>query len=181
MRREIAALAAITLAVSILAACGVETSEVSMPPANTELPADTALEDWSAENAQTLRELSGLLGMTDGESAAVLGGGEQNLAGDGTTLIGRIYTAELFGETVKPTTMYDASGRVSTVSVYLAGTESSLYYNALENAYGEPSDASAAAGESGSTWVSWDMDGARLKLIQGYGICSLEISAAPAE
>ena len=51
MRREIAALAAITLAVSMLAACGVETSEVSMPPANTELPADTALEDWSAENA----------------------------------------------------------------------------------------------------------------------------------
>ena len=116
-----------------------------------------------------------LVGMTDEESADALGGGEQNIAADGKTLIGRVYSAELFGEEVAPGTTYDAEGVVNGVSIYLAGADSAPYEEALTDLYGEPSDASEGQSESGSTWQDWSVDGHTVRLYQSYGLCSLEV------
>ena len=106
-----------------------------------------------------------------------LGGGEENIAGDGETLIGRIYSVELFGEQTEPSTAYDGSGKVSVVSIYLSGAESEPYYEKLVELYGEPDESSEGeASESGATWESWNIDGAQLRLVQSYGLCTLELT-----
>ncbi len=176
MKRIIAALAVITLAAAMLAACGTETAEVTMPPASA--PAqESAPPEAASETGRTIAECIALLGKTDAESADALGGGEENIAADGETPIGRVYSATMFGEEVEPSTMYDASGKVAAVSIYLSKPDGSAYQAELESIYGEPADSSDEIGESGSTWVSWYVDGVSLRLIQGYGLCSLEISA----
>lgn len=179
MKREVAALAAITLAVSLLAACGVETPEVSLPPEDM-APVSAPAADIS-ETERVLGECFKLLGTTDGESADALGGGAANIAADGETLIGRVYTVTLFGGEVELSSSYDASGRVGAVSAYLPQPDGSEYRAELTDIYGEPALVSGGAGEGGSTWVGWDIDSARLRLIQGYGLCSLEISAIPVQ
>ena len=168
MKRELAAIAAITMAVCLLAACGVDTADVSLPPvsptAQEESPEPTAAEPVQTpdstpdQTSANLSECFSLIGMDDAQSAGVLGGGEQNIAADGETLIGRIYETELFGETVKPGTSY---------------------LEQLTGLYGEPTGESDGTSESGSTWLCWDMDGIRLTMYQSYGLCSLEITAVP--
>ena len=88
MKRELAAIAAITMAVCLLAACGVDTADVSLPPvsptAQEESPEPTAAEpvqtpDSTADQTSAnLSECFSLIGMDDARSAGVLGGGEQN-------------------------------------------------------------------------------------------------------
>lgn len=68
MKREVAALAAITLAVSLLAACGVETPEVSLPPEDM-APVSAPAADIS-ETERVLGECFKLLGTTDGEGSS---------------------------------------------------------------------------------------------------------------
>ncbi len=189
MKRELAAIAAITMAVCLLAACGVDTADVSLPPvsptAQEESPEPTAAEpvqtpDSTADQTSAnLSECFSLIGMDDARSAGVLGGGEQNIAADGETLIGRIYETELFGETVKPGTSYGADGKVTSVSIYLSDPDGEVYLEQLTGLYGEPTGESDGTSESGSTWLCWDMDGIRLTLYQSYGLCSLEITAVP--
>ena len=112
------------------------------------------------------------------ESADALGGSEQNIAADGETLIGRIYSAELFGESVEPGTTYGDDGKVNSVSIYLAGTDAAAYAEVLTRLYGEPAGESDGVSESGSTWQDWTVEGARVRLYQSYGLTSLEITAA---
>ena len=176
------------MSVCLLAACGVDTAEVSLPPSPTaaqETPGATA--EPSAEptensadsqTAAVLAECISLLGMDDAESAGALGGSEQNIAADGETLIGRIYSAELFGESVEPGTTYGDDGRVNSVSIYLAGTDAAVYAEVLTRLYGEPVGESDGVSESGSTWQDWTVEGARVRLYQSYGLSSLEITAA---
>lgn len=178
MKRIIAALALITLAVCLLAACGVDTADVTLPPSSSPAASPEAEPTPSSTpnpDAQVLAECMSLVGMTDEESADALGGGEQNIAADGKTLIGRVYSAELFGEEVAPGTTYDAEGVVNSVSIYLAGADSAPYAEALTDLYGEPSDASEGQSESGSTWQDWSVDGHTVRLYQSYGLCSLEL------
>lgn len=188
MKRVLVILAAITMSVCLLAACGEDTAEVSLPPSPTaaqETPETTA--EPSAEptensadsqTAAVLAECISLLGMDDAESAGALGGSEQNIAADGETLIGRIYSAELFGESVEPGTTYGDDGRVNSVSIYLAGTDAAVYAEVLTRLYGEPAGESDGVSESGSTWQDWTVEGARVRLYQSYGLSSLEITAA---
>ena len=62
---------------------------------------------------------------------------KENIAADGETLIGCIYSAELFGEETEPSTVYDAEGKVSSVSIYLAGAEAGPYAERLTERIGE--------------------------------------------
>ena len=132
----------------------------------------------AAQPAAVLAECISLLGMDDAESAGALGGSEQNIAADGETLIGRIYSAELFGESVEPGTTYGDDGRVNSVSIYLAGTDAAVYAEVLTRLYGEPVGESDGVSESGSTWQDWTVEGARVRLYQSYGLTSLEITTA---
>lgn len=103
---------------------------------------------------------------------------KENIAADGETLIGCIYSAELFGEETEPSTVYDAEGKVSSVSIYLAGAEAGPYAERLTELYGKP-DADSAGGstESGSSWEVWKTEHGQIKLLQSYGLCTLEITA----
>ena len=89
MKRIIAALALITLAVCLLAACGVDTADVTLPPSSSPAASPEAEPTPSPTpnpDAQVLAECMSLIGMTDEESADALGGGEQNIAADGKLL-----------------------------------------------------------------------------------------------
>ena len=93
MKRVLVILAAITMSVCLLAACGVDTAEVSLPPSPTaaqETPGATAEpsvepteNSADSQTAAVLAECISLFGMDDAESAAALGGSEQNIAADG--------------------------------------------------------------------------------------------------
>ena len=89
---------------------------------------------------------------------------KENIAADGETLIGCIYSAELFGEETEPSTVYDADGKVSSVSIYLAGAEAGA-------------DSAGESTESGSSWEVWKTEHGQIKLLQSYGLCTLEITA----
>ena len=83
---------------------------------------------------------------------------KENIAADGETLIGCIYSAELFGEETEPSTVYDAEGKVSSVSIYLAGAEAGPYAERLTELYGEPdADSAGESTESGSSWEVWKL------------------------
>ena len=69
-----------------------------MEPEETPEPSDAT--------AENLSECLALLGKDDEAAKDALGGGEENIAGDGETLIGRIYSVELFGEQTEPSTAY---------------------------------------------------------------------------
>lgn len=169
MKRELAYLALIILAVCLTASCGVETAEVSLPPesaASHEPDGDLAL----------LYDCAALIGMDDAESAGMLGGGEQNYAAGGEILIGRIYSAELFGEEVAPSTSCGPDGLVDSVSIYLSGTDAAAYAERLCALLGEPTGQSGGVSEGGGSWTEWIIGGARLRLHESLGLCSLEIS-----
>lgn len=187
MKREVAAIAAITAAVCLLASCGVDTPEVSLPPANPTAqvspePSDAGNEVTETpyeETGRILDECLALIGMSDEESASMLGGGEQSFAADGKTLIGRVYSAEIFGESVKPGTSYDEEGRVNGVSIYLGEPDDTKYAEALTALYGEPDEVNGGDNEGGNEWMDWYVDGVQLRLYQGYGLCSISINAVP--
>lgn len=178
MKAIIVSLAAALIALMLLAACGTETAVVSMPPADTEAPSDAPTEaPAESGDMDTLNECLALLGMDDETAKDALGGGEENFAADGETLIGRLYATEMFGEKVEPSTMYDGDGRVIAVSIYLSGEKAEPYVESLTAAYGEPDEASdGASSESGATWQIWKTDAGQIKLIQSYGLCSLELA-----
>lgn len=70
-----------------------------------------------------LAALADLLGKTDEEAALLLGGGEENRTADGSYLVGRNYTAELFGSTCPVYSSYDEDGRVFMVLAELNGMD----------------------------------------------------------
>ena len=183
MKRELTAIAAITLALCLFTACGADTADVSLPPEPTAAPTQTpAVTDTPVETANpdraVLDECMALVGMDDAASADALGGGELNIAADGETVIGRIYACELFGERVEPSTAYDADGKVGSVTIYLAEPEGDGYLESLTALYGEHTGESEGTSESGSSWVCWDIDGVWLRLVQSYGLCTLDMSPA---
>lgn len=174
MKRELAYLALIILAVCLMASCGVETAEVSLPPESA--PAESAASPGPDGDLALLRDCAALLGMDDAESAGMLGGGEQNYAAGGEILIGRVYSAGLFGEEVAPSTSYGPDGLVDGVSIYLSGTDAAAYAECLSALLGEPEGQSGGVSEGGGVWTEWRIEGARLRLHGSLGLCSLEIS-----
>lgn len=187
MKTTIKTIITAVLAMVLLAACGVEdedtpeptpTAPVETAPVETEPVEPEETPEPSDATAENLSECLALLGKDDEAAKDALGGGEENIAGDGEALIGRIYSVELFGEQTEPSTAYDGSGKVSVVSIYLSGAESEPYYEKLVELYGEPDESSEGeASESGATWESWNINGAQLRLVQSYGLCTLELTA----
>lgn len=191
MKSKFVFIASAILSISLLAACGTDTTDASQPPVeptdeqelvepSVEPTADeSTVPDAGEENATAanLAECLKLLGMDDAAAKDMLGGGTENMAADGETMIGRIYSVELFGEQTEPSTMYNED-KVAGVSIYLAGEDSAPYSEQLKAIYGEPDETSdGASSESGSTWECWNTEDGQIKLIQSYGLCSLELTA----
>ena len=98
MKTTIKTIITAVLAMVLLAACGVEDEDTPEPTPTAPEPSDAT--------AENLSECLALLGKDDEAAKDALGGGEENIAGDGETLIGRIYSVELFGEQTEPSTAY---------------------------------------------------------------------------
>ena len=106
----------------------------------------------------------------------MLGGGEENIAGDGTTKIGRIYHVELFGETIEVGTLYDENERVMDVIMQLEKGDVDTYANELISLYGEPMSSDDELSEGGATWKTWNVQDATIQLYKQSGLVSLEIT-----
>ena len=191
MKKVIAMLLVICMACISLAACG--SQEASQPMTSPASPAasaapetptaqestDVETEDGAENETKTApEECAKLIGLDDTAAAEMLGGGQENVAGDGVTLIGRIYKANIFGEDVEISSAYDDNGLVDNVTFMLSDPEASVYCEQLEEIYGESSDSQDTPSESGATWQEWSKDGFVIRLWQMYGLTSIEIRAA---
>lgn len=191
MKKLITLLLVVTMAALPLTACGQSSDKED----NTAAPTVTsAPETWEAEESPAaeaggeveqemdtkavLDECMKLIGMEDAEAAEMLGGGEKNIAVDGTSLIGRIYKGSIFDEDVEISTVYDGNGQVCSVSAMLSNPDASVYAEGLMEIYGEPDASNDTPSESGATWQEWAVDGVNIRLWQMYELASIEISAA---
>lgn len=181
-----------SMAILSLAACGsgeaAQPTESPAAPVASSAPETPVVEESPAAEAEgeaeqesgtkaVLDECMKLVGMDDASAAEMLGGGEENIAGDGTTLIGRIYKGNIFDEDVEISTAYDVNGLVYSVSFTLSNPDAAIYADQLKEIYGEPSASEDTASESGATWQEWTVDGINIRLWQMYELASIEISA----
>ncbi len=191
MKKLITLLLVVTMAALPLTACGQSSDKED----NTAAPTVTAApETWEAEESPAaeaggeveqemdskavLDECMKLIGMEDAEAAEMLGGGEKNIAVDGTSLIGRIYKGNIFDEDVEISTVYDGNGLVCSVTAILSNPDAAVYAERLMEIYGEPDASNDTPSESGATWQEWTEDGINIRLWQMYELASIEISAA---
>lgn len=126
----------------------------------------------------SLEECFLLIGKDDAAAAELLGGGKENIAGDGVTKIGRIYSLKLFGEEIEVGTLYDENNCVYMITIQLGNPDASVYAEQLNKIYGEP-DTTDTPSETGATWESWNIGDVQLRLYQGYELSSLEIMKIP--
>lgn len=151
-----------------------ESTDAAASSGETEDSSDT---DAALEETQnTLEELADMVGKSDDDTAGMLGGGEVNMASDGTTQIGRIFTVQLFGETVEAGTLLDEAGNVSTVTMQLENPDASVYEEQIVSIYGEPSSSSDEPSEGGATWKDWTVNGTLMRLYQQYELSALEFT-----
>ena len=193
MKKAIAMLLILSLAILTLTACGsgeaVQPTESPAVPAASAAPETPAVEESPAAEAEgeaeqesntkaVLDECMKLIGMDDTAAADMLGGGEKNIAVDGTSLIGRIYKGNIFDEDVEISTVYDGNGLVCSVTAILSNPDAAVYAERLMEIYGEPDASNDTPSESGATWQEWTEDGINIRLWQMYELASIEISAA---
>lgn len=92
----------------------------------TEAETTTEVETVHQEEGGTLKEVADLLGMMDGETKSMLGGGEENWTEDRSVYIGRIFQAEVYGETYPVYTSCSREGVVESVSMKIVNGERSV-------------------------------------------------------
>lgn len=89
----------------------------------TETETTTEVETVHQEEGGTLKEVADLLGMMDSETESMLGGGEENWTEDRSVYIGRIFQAEVYGETYPVYTSCSREGVVESVSMKIVNGE----------------------------------------------------------
>ena len=161
-----------------MVACGMDTAAVQ-PQATPDAVIGEEQEPVLDDTQVNLEACIGLIGKDDASAASLLGGGIENIAGDGVTRIGRIYSVNLFGEQTEAGTIYDGDGYVCAVTAQLENPDAAVYGEILRSSYGEPSESSAVISEGGATWEAWNIGDCQLRLYQQYGLSSLEITRLP--
>lgn len=132
MKKKLLLVAITSLILVFVAGCDSDTSATQAQTDsaetivdNTTAEADASLKKSSVATDVTkenLEECLSIMGKDDESAASLLGGGKENIAADGATLIGRTYTVRLFGEEAAVATMYDENG---CVSIYYCGIKES--------------------------------------------------------
>ena len=89
----------------------------------THLAEPTEKEKKTVQGGSSLEDLAALLGMQDSETESLLGGGEENWTEDHSFYIGRIYQAEMYGETYPVYTTCSSQGIVDSVSLRIVSGE----------------------------------------------------------
>ena len=161
-----------------MVACGTDTAAVQ-PQATPDAVIEEEPEPVLDDTRKNLEACIDLIGKDDASAASLLGGGIENIAGDGVTRIGRIYSVNLFGEETDAGTIYDENGYVCGVTAQLENPDAAVYGEILRSFYGEPSESSAVISEGGATWEAWNIGDCQLRLYQQYGLSSLEITRLP--
>lgn len=191
-------LTTITLALMLvlcLAACGtaapeapVQTAPATEAPVET-APAAEATEAPETEDEQTgLADIEALLGMTDEESSAYFGGGEENWTADKSFYIGRSFDIELNGKAVVLHTSCDNDKLINSVSIWLndesqpATEDDAESWVAYLNAYaGSEAEYDGTSSESGSKVWRWKLDETFMALHWTGDILSLSMNPAVGE
>lgn len=159
-----------------------ESTVIMQEEKNTETDIEQGSMEHS-ENAQddtrrNLEDCFALIGKDDTDASGLLGGGKENIAGDGVTMIGRIYSVKLFGEETEVGSLYDENNCVYIITMQLKNPDASVYAEQLQKIYGKPITADTPS-ETGSTWKSWNIGNIQLRLYQEYELTSLEITKIP--
>lgn len=149
----------------------------------TDIEPESVKKSEHTENApddtqRNLEECFTLIGKDDIAAAGLLDGGKENIAGDGVTKIGRIYSVKLFGEETEAGSLYDENNCVYTITMQLKNPDASVYAEQLQKIYGEPITDDTPS-ETGATWKSWNIGDIQLRLYQEYELTSLEITKRP--
>lgn len=189
MKKKLLLVAITSLILVFVAGCDSDTSATQAQTDsaetivdNTTAEADASLKKSSVATDVTkenLEECLSIMGKDDESAASLLGGGKENIAADGATLIGRTYTVRLFGEEAEVATMYDENGCVSIITVELKNPDASVYSEKLKELYGEPTEINDIQSEGGATWESWNIEELQIRLYQQYELSTLEITAMP--
>lgn len=143
----------------------------AQPSAQDDTPAQTTPKPIDP-TAKSLSACLHMLGMADEDAAKVLGGGTEIHTPNGQFLLGRVYTAQMFSETAKFSTLYNSDAKVSKVNIQLQNTDKSVYEPQITALYGEPS----ARNDEGGT-VTWTTDRGTMVLMQQENRCILEMTA----
>ena len=92
----------------------------------TDTPGAESETEQGTDPQAALKELAGLLGMQDEQTAGLFGGGEENRTEDKSFYIGRIYEVEMGGTVYPVYTSCDENNVVNSVSIWLSDGERSV-------------------------------------------------------
>lgn len=166
----------IFLSVSLLCGYGA----VSPISANNVLSASTPIQAAAhtalRQTRDSIRQGLLLLGADDNFANQCIPGSTKNYASDGSTLIGRIYSLPLFGETAQAGTLYDANGKTNVVTIPLASPQAKPYSKVMRELYGAPTAVQNTPSEGGATWEEWTLGKNNIRLYQEYGLSTLELT-----
>lgn len=166
----------IFLSVSLLCGYGA----VSPISANNALLTSTPIQAEAhtalRQTRDSIRQSLLLLGEDDNFANHCIPGSTKNYASDGSTLIGRIYSLPLFGETAQVGTLYDANGKTNVVTIPLASPQAEPYSKVLRKLYGTPTAVQNTPSEGGATWEEWTLGKNNIRLYQEYGLSTLELT-----
>lgn len=162
----------VAVSMALLAGCSNETASVettSKAETQTEtgsIPAETLTEAQTIADSDSLSSIAQLLGMKDEDTKAMLGGSEENWSADHSFYIGRIFQANLYGETIPVYTTCREDGIVDSVSMHLVSGERKVtdeevaqWTERLTQHTGTSAYEESASSEGGSKDRTWRKDG----------------------
>ncbi len=162
----------VAVSMALLAGCSNETASVettSKAESQTEtdsVPAETLTEAQTIADSDSLSSIAQLLGMKDEDTKALLGGSEENWSADHSFYIGRIFQANLYGETIPVYTTCREDGIVDSVSMHLVSGERKVtdeeiaqWTERLTQHIGTSASEESAPSEGGSKDRTWRKDG----------------------
>lgn len=184
-----------------LAGCGRLTKgePAEMPAVPTEnsehWEAQTEMEREISEEAQQqegrtaeLKDIAGMVGMEDKDTAGLFGGGEENWTEDRSFYIGRSYEAELYGRSCQIYTLCGEEKTVESVSVWAVSgdrevteTETEEWKNRITDFMGVEPAADQGISEGGSQNFRWTSEGKIVSMHRMKDILTISFHPAVGE
>lgn len=145
--------------------------------------------DKEGKNVYTadLGEITALLGMSDDETAGLLGGGEENWTEDGSFYIGRIYNVEICGDDCRLFTSL-SKDTVDAVSIWIVNgerevtdSEAAKWEELISDLMGSSPVTHGEISEGGSKNISWRSGGLAASMHRMKDILTVSFQPARGE
>lgn len=169
-------------------AVGSESQEEASGSVKEEETEPTEKEKRTVQGGNSLEDLAALLGMQDSETEDLLGGGEENWTEDHSFYIGRIYQAEMYGETYPVYTTCSSQGIVDSVSLRIVSGERQVtseevqeWTERLTEQTGVSPVEDEARSEGGSLQKRWRKDGKVATMDQMEDILTISLQKSAGE